>query len=185
MNAGDVRPNPWDSFSIPEPGPCLAGRCVLRCQEVPVSSQGSRFSLLILILFLGGCAALQTEGRTTRTEGGVENVGGATIISGVALDERRGSILDAIQGRVPGLKILRHLDQCPQVSLRSHVTLMTAVNPYVYVDGTRAVDTCILESLLTDNVDSVEIYPMGVTRRPGYATHAHGLILIFMRGSDL
>jgi hypothetical protein len=27
----------------------------------------------------------------------------------------------------------------------------------------------------------VEIYPMGYTTRPGYATHAHGLILLFTR----
>jgi hypothetical protein len=57
------------------------------------------------------------------------------------------------------------------------------VNPQVYVDGTRATDTCILQSLRSDDVDSVEVYPMGVTKRPGYATHAHGLILVFLRGA--
>jgi len=149
-----------------------------------VSSRTRNLAFLGLALFLSGCAALQNPARSTRTEGGIRNEGGATIISGVALDEQRGTILDALQGRVPGLRILRHVDQCPQISLRSHVTFMTVVNPYVYVDGTRAVDTCILESLITDNVDSVEIYPMGVTKRPGYATHAHGLILIFMLGTD-
>jgi hypothetical protein len=64
------------------------------------------------------------------------------------------------------------------------VTFSSVVNPQVYVDGTRTVDTCILESLTTDNIESIEIYPMGVTMRPGYSTHAHGLILIFMRGAD-
>ena len=141
--------------------------------------------LVSLILVLGGCAALQSESRTTRTEGGVENVGGATIVSGRALDERSGSVLDALQGRVPGMKILSHLEgECPQISLRSHVTFQSLVNPHVYVDGTRAVDTCILETLRTDDVDSVEVYPMGVTKRPGYGTHAHGLILVFMRGAQ-
>ena len=33
--------------------------------------------------------------------------------------------------------------------LRSHVKLQSVVNPHVYVDGTRARDTCILESLRT------------------------------------
>jgi hypothetical protein len=128
---------------------------------------------------------MRNEERTTRTGGGVENSSGATILTGVALGETRGSVLDALQGTVPGLRILTHVDQCPQISLRSHVTFQSQVNPMVYVDGTRAVDTCILESLRTDDVESVEIYPMGVTKRPGYSTHAHGLILVFMRGGDL
>ncbi len=148
-----------------------------------MSIRARRLALPCLVLIMSGCAFLESEGRTTRTEGGVENVSGATIVSGRALDERSGSVLDAIQGRVPGMRILNHLDQCPQISLRSHVTFGSIVNPHVYVDGTRATDTCILQTLRTDDVDSVEVYPMGVTKRPGYGTHAHGLILVFMRGA--
>jgi len=33
------------------------------------------------------------------------------------------------------------------------------------------------------DVESVEIYPMGFTTRPGYASHAHGLILVFLLGA--
>ena len=143
-----------------------------------------RLVIPVLVLFLGGCAALQDPFRSGRTEGGIRNEGGATIISGVALDDQRGSILDTMQGRVPGMKIQRHTDKCPEVSLRSHVTFSSVVNPLVYVDATRTTDTCILESLQTDNVESIEIYPTGVTMRPGYATHAHGLILIFLRGAN-
>jgi hypothetical protein len=150
-----------------------------------VSIRARSLPLPFLILFLGGCATPESESRTIRTGGGVESEGGAIILSGVALSESRGSVLDALRGTVPGLRILTHHDQCPQVSLRSHVTFESQVNPQVYVDGTRAVDTCILESLRTDNVESVEVYPMGVTKRPGYATHAHGLILVFMRGGGL
>jgi hypothetical protein len=136
---------------------------------------------VVVVLLLAGCASLQNEGRTTRTGGGVTSEGGAFILSGVALRESRGSVLDALQGMVPGMRILAHVDQCPQISLRSHVTFQSVVNPQVYVDGTRTVDTCILETLRTDDVETVEVYPMGVTSRPGYGTHAHGLILIFMR----
>lgn len=137
----------------------------------------------LVVLLLGGCSTFESQNRTTRTEGGVESVGGAIIVSGRALDEHRGSILDALEGRVPGMKVLPHLDQCPQISLRSHVTFQSIVNPQVYVDGTRATDTCILQTIRTDNVESIEVYPTGVTTRPGYATHAHGLILVFMRGA--
>ncbi len=142
-----------------------------------------RIFLPVLVLVLTSCGALRSEGRSVRNDGGVRSERGAIIMSGVAL-ERRGSVVDAFQGAVPGIRILRHRDQCPQITLRSHVTFESVVNPMVYVDGTRAVDTCILETLRTDDVESVEIYPMGVTTRPGYATHAHGLILVFMRGAE-
>ena len=49
------------------------------------------------------------------------------------------------------------------------------------MDGTLSADTCIPESLRTNDVQSGEV-PQGFTKRPGYATHAHGLILVFMRG---
>ena len=141
------------------------------------------YSLPVLVLVLTSCGALRSEGRTLRTDGGVRNEGGATILSGRALDDRRGSVLDSLQGSVPGVQIRKQRDQCPLVTLRSHVTFESVVNPMVYVDGTRAIDTCILEALRTDDVESVEIYPMGVTTRGGSATHAHGLILVFMRGA--
>ncbi len=141
------------------------------------------YFLPVLVLVLTSCGALRSEGRSIRTEGGVRSEGGALIISGRALDERRGDILGAIEGRVPGMRIHRYADDCPQVVLRSHVTFASVVNPHVYVDGTRATDTCILETIRTDDTESVEVYPMGVTTRPGYGTHAHGLILIFMRSA--
>ena len=68
------------------------------------------------------------------------------------------------------------------MNIRQQVAFQGAIKPHVYVDGTLSADTCILESLRTNDVRSVEVYPQGFTKRPGYATHAHGLILIFMRG---
>jgi len=148
-------------------------------------SYGSRYlAFLVSALLLSGCAALTNPMRSTRTEGGIRNENGATIISGRALDDQRGSLLDTMEGRVPGMQIQRHPDRCPEVALRSHVPYNSPINPLVYVDGTRTGDTCILNQLSTDNVDSIEIYPMGVTLRPGYQTHAHGLILVFLRGAD-
>jgi hypothetical protein len=133
------------------------------------------------LVLLSGCAALKNPFRSTRTEGGIRNESGATIISGRALDDQRGSLLDTMEGRVPGMQIQRHADRCPEVTLRSHIPFNSPMDPLIYVDGTRTGDTCILNQLITDNVDSIEVYPMGVTMRPGYATHAHGLILVFLR----
>ena len=152
-----------------------------------MSTRARSCALPLLVLILGGCATLQTQlqtqRRTIRSEGGIRNEGGATIISGAALDVDGGSILDALRGRIPGMRILGETEGCPQISLRSHVTFNSRVNPLVYVDGTRSFGTCLLGTLRSQDVEAVEIYPMGVAKRPGYATHAHGLILVFMRSA--
>lgn len=106
---------------------------------------------------------------------------GGVVLMGPALLDGPGSLLATITGKVPNFRVQRHEGQCPEISLRNHVTFRSFVNPHVYVDGTRSTDTCILESLQGGDVDRVEVYPQGFTHRPGYGTHAHGLILVFMR----
>lgn len=141
-------------------------------------------ALPLFVLILGGCATLQNPGRTTRSEGGIRKEGGATIISGAALDVSGGSIIDALRWQIPGMRVHGVVEGCPQISLRSHVLFKSHVNPLVYVDGTRSIGTCLLGSLRSQDVEAVEIYPMGVAKRPGYATHSQGLILVFMRSAN-
>jgi hypothetical protein len=86
-----------------------------------------------------------------------------------------------MSGKVPNFRVQRRAGRCPEISLRTNVSFQSDVNPHVYVDGTRSTDTCILETLRTDDVQRVEVYPQGFTTRPGYGTHAYGLILVFMR----
>ncbi len=140
-----------------------------------------RFGLLVLAFLLAACAPHRSAEQTAGLAGGVEHREGATIISGVTLEEETGSVIDALVGRVPNFRVQRLSGECPQISLRTHVSFESETNPHVYVDGTRIGDTCVLDSLRAQNVELVEIYPMGFTTRPGYATHAHGLILVFMR----
>jgi hypothetical protein len=148
-----------------------------------MSFRTQRFVFPLLALVLTACASAGSG--PTRDDGGVTRRDGAIILSGVALNDGRGTLLSAIRGKVPNLRIQRPSGRCPQITLRSSATLVSdgLVNPHVYVDGTRTSDTCILESLRTQDVESVEVYPMGVTSRPGYGRHAHGLILVFMRSS--
>lgn len=151
-------------------------------KENLVSIRPQRFGLLVLALLLAACASQRfSEEQTGSFEGGVEIQGGATVISGVTLENETGSVLDALVGRVPNLRIRRPSGDCPQINLRTSVSFESVTNPQVYVDGTQIADTCILESLLAQNVELVEIYPMGVTSRPGYTTHSHWLILVFLR----
>jgi len=129
-----------------------------------------------------GCGPLRREGRG-ESRAGVLFEGGAVILTGSALRDGPGTVLAAMSGKVPNFRVRQHSGQCPEITLRANVSFQGEVNPQVYVDGTRTSDTCILETLRTDDVERVEVYPQGFTTRLGYATHAHGLILVFMRSA--
>lgn len=139
--------------------------------------------LLTLTLLSGACAT--GRGGEDENLSGMSHEGGAFVLTGMALEDGSGSVLGAMAGKVPNFRIhgQRMQGSCPVITLRNAVTFRSVVNPHVYVDGTRATDTCVLEQLRTVDVSRVEVYPMGFTRRPGYGVHAHGLILIFMRSA--
>jgi hypothetical protein len=93
------------------------------------------------------------------------------------------SVLDVITLRMPQVRASGTPGGCPDVVLRGVDRVMGGSNPEVYVDHTHVLDTCPLSTLFAADVQRVEIYPLGVTRRPGYPTAAHGLVLVFTRGS--
>jgi hypothetical protein len=139
------------------------------------------------VMMLAACSTLggrnPADPAGSVASAGVTHANGATILSGPALTDGPGSVLGAMIGKVPNFRVVRRDNQCPDLMLRNAVNMRGVVNPHVYVDGTRTTDTCILESLRAGDVERVEVYPQGVTRRPGYATHAHGLILVFLRAN--
>jgi hypothetical protein len=108
---------------------------------------------------------------------------GAIILAGSALSDGPGTLLATMSGKIPSFRVKHNGDRCPDITLRGQASFQQMSNPTVFVDGTRATDTCILESLAAVNVERVEVYPQGYTRRPGYGTHGPGLILVFMRSS--
>jgi hypothetical protein len=109
---------------------------------------------------------------------------GAIILSAEALGEGPRSLLAAMSGKVPNFRVRRpYASTCPEITLRGHSSIQTVANPHVYVDGTRTSDTCILDTLRSDDVERVEVYPQGFTTRPGYGPHGPGLILVFMRSA--
>ena len=92
-----------------------------------------------------------------------------------------GTVLAAMRGRVPSMRVSRSSD-CPGITLRSARIPDDDTAPLVYIDGNRTAGTCALVDLSPRDVDRVEVYPMGVTTRPGYGRSSNGLILIFMKG---
>ena len=136
-----------------------------------------------------GCATSRPFDRST--EPGARplspTTGGTVILAGEALSANPGwTVLDAIRRAMPQVKISagRGLNACPVVELRGRDSLTGSSDPDVYVDGTRTVDTCPLVTLQAMEARRVEVYPLGVTARPGYPSSGHGLILIFVQRSD-
>ena len=91
-----------------------------------------------------------------------------------------GTLLTALAARMSSMGVLRG-GECPQIILRGRTTVARPTNPGVYVDGARATNTCVLETLNVSDVHRVEIYPMGIAQRGAYEAQAGGLILVFMR----
>lgn len=104
-----------------------------------------------------------------------------TVLSGRDLHEHGGTLLAFLYTRVSGMVVDFAQQPCPRVQLRGRKSLIGSTDPVVYVDGARTANSCVLEMLSTRDLDRVEIYPMGVSNRPGYEAHPNGLILVFVR----
>jgi hypothetical protein len=102
------------------------------------------------------------------------------VLSGPSLNEHGGSLLAFLFGRVSGLAVDYSTYPCPSIQLRCRKSQYGSNDPIVYVDGARAVNSCVLEMLLSRDISRVEVYPMGVSNRPGYEAHPNGLILVFL-----
>jgi hypothetical protein len=112
---------------------------------------------------------------------------GSLIIQGRALSADPGrTVLDAIRHSMPQLRIAgwTQYTRCPLLEMRGKDSLEGTNNPDVYVDGTRTSDTCPLVTIQAVSTERIEVYPMGMTSRPGYPSSGHGLILIFLARAD-
>jgi hypothetical protein len=87
-------------------------------------------------------------------------------------------------GRIPNMRVEQGRGSCPTIALRGHGGFRGS-SPQIYVDGTRVGDSCLLERLRVREVRRVEVYPTGVTQRPGYTPNASGLILVFLTGPEI
>jgi TonB-dependent receptor-like protein len=145
--------------------------------------------LLFAPVLILGCATTRPFDRST--EPGrrplPSTTAGTVILTGEALSANPGwTVLDAIRRAMPQVKIStgRGLNPCPMVELRGKDSVTGSSDPDVYVDGTRTVDTCPLVTLQAIEASRIEVYPLGVTSRPGYPSRGHGLILVFLQRAD-
>ncbi|PYO92262.1 MAG: hypothetical protein DMD62_13705 [Gemmatimonadetes bacterium] len=112
---------------------------------------------------------------------------GSVILTGRALSSDPGrTVLDAIRYAMPQLRVTgwTQYTRCPLLELRGKDSMQGNNDPDVYVDGTRTSDTCPLVTIQAVQTERIEVYPLGVTSRPGYQSSGHGLILIFLSRAD-
>lgn len=109
-----------------------------------------------------------------------EGIGNAIVIKDAQLRSNRGSLISILRDNIRGMSVSRE-NACPHIVLRGGIGRSQAAEVLVYVDGQRFSDTCILDSINIESIAWAEVYPSGVTQRPGYTTNAGGLILFFMK----
>ena len=152
----------------------LRSRCLLR--------------LLASSTIVLGCATTKPFDRSTEPGGRPPppSTTGSVVITGDALSADPGrTVLDVIRRAMPQLRVSDwSRNHCPLVQLRGKDSLAGSSEPDVYVDGTRTADTCPLVTLQAAETRRIEVYPQGVTSRPGYPSNGHGLILIFVERAD-
>jgi hypothetical protein len=140
-------------------------------------------------VLVSGCATTRPFDRSSEPGGRPlsTTTAGTVILTGEALSANVGwTVLDAIRRAMPQVKVStgRGVTPCPLVELRGKDSVTGSSDPDVYVDGTRTVDTCPLMTLQAIEASRIEVYPLGVTSRPGYPSRGHGLILIFLQRAD-
>jgi hypothetical protein len=112
---------------------------------------------------------------------------GSLVITGRALSADPGrTVLDVIRHSMPQLRIAGYTQysRCPLLELRGRDSMEGSNDPDVYIDGTRTSDTCPLVQISAVQTERIEVYPLGMTSRPGYPSSGHGLILIFLARAD-
>jgi TonB-dependent Receptor Plug Domain len=146
-------------------------------------------AIVVLGVLALGCKTSRPYDRTNDPGGRAlgTTTAGSLIISGRALAYDPGrTVLDVIRNAMPQMRITGYTEytRCPQLELRGKDSMAGSNDPDVYVDGTRTTDTCPLIQIPAVQTERIEVYPLGMTARPGYPSSGHGLILIFLARAD-
>lgn len=120
-------------------------------------------------LLVAGCSSTKRSAEPARPDPD----GSAQILRG---SELGGNLLDALRTRVQNISVTSTRTGCPRITFRGR---RSGGNPSIYIDGTLIADTCVLANLSSSEVDFVEVYRSGTSRRAGIRSNPNGLILVF------
>jgi len=126
-----------------------------------------------------GCAGAPATEQVAEREGAARNTGSAIVLAGDEFRGRGQTLLRLMDERVSGMSV-NYGGPCPSIQIRGKKSLFGSNHPLIYVDGARALNTCVLDDMSPDPVERVEVYPTGVSHRQGYDTSRNGLILVFV-----
>jgi hypothetical protein len=144
----------------------------------PLISSG----LLAAAVLTAGCAGAGTSGSDAIALSPTRS-GNAFVLAGDQLWQRSSDLLSIISNRISAVQV-RRSGHCPNITMRGQKTYIGPTDADIYVNGTRAGNTCLLELMRTEDVERVEVYPMGVTGTPGVAPNPNGVILIYLRTAE-
>ena len=139
------------------------------------------FFLLPVVASVAACVGSPYRTESVESPRPANHGAAGTVLTGPDLYEHGGTLLAFLYTRVAGMEVDFSVQPCPRVQIRGRKSLTGSTDPIVYVDGARTANSCVLEMLSTRDLTRVEIYPMGVSLRPGYEAHPNGLILVFVR----
>jgi hypothetical protein len=133
-------------------------------------------SLLALSIILPACLGIRSEPAAGRAASSASGI----VISEEMIGPSDVSLVPVLQRRLSSMTV-RRSGGCPEITFRGRRSIMLDANPIVYVSGQRAANTCVLDALSGQDVQSIEIYPNGVAGKPGYQSAPGGLILVFLK----
>jgi hypothetical protein len=143
-----------------------------------ISAAILRKALAFGVLTMGCATAAPERSAQTGDEQPVRG-GSAIVIDGAQMQGRGLTLLRLLSERVTGMSV-NYSGPCPSIAMRGTKSLFGSNDPLIYIDGARALNTCVLDDLSASIVKRVEVYPSGVAQKPGYDSSRNGLILVFV-----
>jgi hypothetical protein len=135
------------------------------------------------VMLTAGCSANGVAAHPADDSLVPRRVGSGIVIEGESTSDNNRSVLTVLRRRVPGIQVAS-TGICPLVTMRGRNSIHSPPDPAVFVNDSRSTNTCVLDELRMDDVERVEVYPMGVGPNPSYGNNADGLILIFTRRTE-
>lgn len=127
-----------------------------------------------MLLSILGCASAQSAEQPTSSSAG----NNAIVIRNAQIS---GSVLEALRTHIPSVRITTPTGECPRIIFRGDLSGIVRRDPSIYVDKTLMGDTCILNSILAQDVDYIEVYPSGQVADAAIRRNPAGVIVIYRR----